>query len=266
MWSPFAIISIFFVSSCGRWKIISITKEQSLSRDEKEGVIANVIEWYDSVEAIPDRDYSGNEAYDLVGYRIYRSNYLPIGPWELIADIKKGDPQFYDPSKRKYKFVDTTVTIGFSYYYSITSYDTGHASWPPNPNARFPETNSNRVPPMESSIFANRMVVPFKATIPATSELDKILVVPNPFIARSGFVNPRDVDVIQFVNIPSPCAIRIYTIRGDLVKTINHNDGSGIASWNQVTDYGQYVESGIYIYHVETPDGKKKIGKFAIIR
>ena len=191
---------------------------------------------------------------------------MPIGPWELIADIKKGDTQFYDPSKRKYKFVDTTVTIGFSYYYSITSYDTGHASWPPNLNARFPETNSNRVPPMESSIFANRMVVPFKATIPATSELDKILVVPNPFIARSGFVNPRDVDVIQFVNIPSPCAIRIYTIRGDLVKTINHNDGSGIASWNQVTDYGQYVESGIYIYHVETPDGKKKIGKFAIIR
>ncbi len=57
--------------------------------DEAEGVIANVVEWYDSVEAIPDLDYSGDEAFDLAGYRIYRSNYLPIGPWELIADIKK---------------------------------------------------------------------------------------------------------------------------------------------------------------------------------
>ncbi len=234
--------------------------------DEKEGVIANVIEWYDSVEAIPDPDYSGLEAYDLVGYRIYRSNYLPIGPWELIVDIKKGDLNFYDSVKRKYKFIDTAVTVGFSYYYSITSYDTGHAYWPPNLSARFPETNSNRVPPMESSIFANRMTLPFKATIPPTNELDKILVVPNPFIARSGFLNPRDIDVIQFVNIPSPCTIRIYTIRGDLVKTIHHSDDSGIASWNQVTDYGQYVESGVYIYHIETPDGKKKIGKFAIIR
>jgi len=55
-------------------------------------------------------------------------------------------------------------------------------------------------------------------------------------------------------------------MRGDLVKTIEHNDGSGIAAWNQVTDYGQFAKSGIYIYHIETPDGDKAIGKFAIIR
>ncbi len=68
------------------------------------------------------------------------------------------------------------------------------------------------------------------------------------------------------MNIPNPCIIRIYTIRGDLVKTIYVNEGDGaIVSWDQVTDYGQFVESGIYIYHAESK-GSTKIGKFAIVR
>jgi hypothetical protein len=234
--------------------------------DEKEGIVADVIEWGKEAENIPDPDYVGDEKYDLVGYRIYRSNYLPIGPWERVADVKKGDPSAFNAATGKYKYVDTTVSIGSSYYYAMTAYDTGHAAWPVDRSFRFSETGSNRVPPMESSIFANRTTTTFRATIPATKQLDKILVVPNPFVARSGLINPGDIDVISFVNIPSPSTIRIYTMRGDLVKTIEHNDGSGIAAWNQVTDYGQFAKSGIYIYRVETPDGNKSIGKFAIVR
>jgi len=234
--------------------------------DEKEGIVADVIEWGKEAESIPDPDYTGDERYDLAGYRIYRSNYLPIGPWERIADIKKGDPTVFNSATGKYKYVDTSVSIGSSYYYAVTAYDTGHISWPVDRAYRFPETGSNKVPPMESSIFANRTTTAFRATIPATKRMSRILVVPNPFVARSGLINPGDIDVISFVNIPSPCTIRIYTMRGDLVKTIEHNDGSGIAAWNQVTDYGQFAKSGIYIYHIETPDGDKAIGKFAIIR
>ena len=98
--------------------------------------------------------------------------------------------------------------MGYSYYYAITSYDTGHTSWPVDLTYKFKATASNKVPPLESSIYANRTVTPFKATIPPIQNtLDRILVVPNPFISRSGLINPTDQDVIQFINIPDPCTI-----------------------------------------------------------
>lgn len=236
--------------------------------------IGNVITWRDTYDDHRDPDYAGPEAADLAGYRLYRSNYLTIGPWRggpgpggALLDIPKRDPRFYDAATGTYTVIDTLVTQGFSYYYALTAYDTGHDSWPLRPAARFPETgNTNRVPPLESSLFANRMEQPFTATVPPAAGLDEILVVPNPFVARAGFINPQDSDRIQFTNIPSPATIRIYTMRGVLVHTINHDDGSGVALWDQVTSYGQFVESGVYIYHIETPEGRSTTGRFAIVR
>lgn len=224
---------------------------------------ANVILWGNETESYPDPD---DGELDLAGYNIYRSDFLPYGPWEKIATITKGDANYFDLLTNKYSYVDSSVEIGRSYYYSLTAFDTGKASWPINPTARFPETNSNAVPPMESSIFANRMSEPFLATLPAKNEVNDVLVVPNPFVIGEGFSRPGEGSDIQFVNVPNPSTIRIYTIRGDLVKTINVGDNvGGIVTWDQVTDFGQFVVSGVYIYHIESPYGKK-IGKFAIVR
>ena len=244
----------------------------SLSNDPRK--VANIIDWPDSTESILDQDYSAAEANDLAGYRIYKSSYLPLGPWKLVQDIRRGNPEFYHD--HRYTYVDTAVAIGMSYYYAVTAYDTGHASWPPNPAYRFPETGSNRVPPLETSIYAslysrssldpNYVVTPFRTMIPAASTMDNILVVPNPFVLQSGSTIPQDYNFIQFINVPSPCTIRIYTMRGDLVKTIEHNDGSGIVLWNQQTDYGQFVGSGVYVFHIDAGAYGTKIGKLAIVR
>jgi hypothetical protein len=234
-------------------------------------VIGNVIIWSSEPEKIPDTDYTGNEAYDLAGYRIYRSNYLPFGPWNCIADIEKGDPKFFDSNSETYLYIDSLVNVGHGYYYSITSYDTGHTYWPIDPDAIFTSTGSNRVPPLESSKYPNHTVKPFIASFaPVNTTLNEILVVPNPFVMRSGFQTPGAQDLISFVNVPSPCIIRIYTIRGDLVKTIRHTESIGISQWDQITDFGQFAESGFYIYHVESQaqesKGATKIGKFSIVR
>lgn len=227
-----------------------------------ERKVANVLTFENSVESLPDPD---DGLFDLAGYKIYRSDYLPMGPWELIADVKKGDPAYL--SGTKYTYIDSTVQIGTGYYYSITAYDTGKTSWAINPAQRFPETgNTVRVPAMESSIFANRTVTPFLATLPAPNNSNQVLVVPNPFIIGEGSSQPGGTDQIQFVNVPNPCTIRIYTVRGDLVKTIPVSEArGGIVTWNQVTDFGQYVESGVYIFHVDSQYGNST-GKFAIIR
>lgn len=242
----------------------------SLSRLQQQ-TVGNVLTWSNEAEAIPDPDYTGDESYDLVGYRIYRSDYMPFGPWKLIAEIPARSPNFFDEQSQTYQYVDTLVNVGFSYYYAITSFDSGHVSWPIDPTARFKETGSNRVPPLESSKYPNHTTEPFAAAFaPQNETLNKILVVPNPFVIRSGYTTPGGRDLISFVNIPSPCIIRIYTVRGDLIKTINHKVDTGIAQWDQITDYGQYAESGIYIFQVTSLAGptrnKTFTGKFAIVR
>ncbi|HEX2963153.1 MAG TPA: hypothetical protein VHO43_15245 [Ignavibacteriales bacterium] len=227
----------------------------------KDNFVANEITWTDSCENLPDPD---DGVLDLQGYRLYRSEYLPIGPWKKIAEISRRKDGYY--SAGNYTFVDSTVEIGTRYYYALTAFDSGRTSWNINPAAIYPGTHSSQVPPLESSIYANRSLYPFVATLAPPKTLDNVLVVPNPFVIGEGSSQPGDADLIQFVNIPNPCIIRIYSVRGDLIKTIKVDEGQGaIASWNQATDYGQFVTSGIYVYHIESSLGSKT-GKLAIVR
>ncbi len=66
--------------------------------------------------------------------------------------------------------------------------------------------------------------------------------------------------------LPEQCDIDIFTISGDKVTTLQHTNGTGDEEWNLVSDSNVAVSYGIYIYVVTTADGKKKIGKFAIIK
>ncbi|MCX6137737.1 MAG: hypothetical protein NTV54_09615 [Ignavibacteriales bacterium] len=216
--------------------------------------VANVITWTNEAESMPDA-YDGTTS--LAGYLVYRSGYLPIGAWVAVDTVKKGDARYF--SAGRYTYIDSSVSIGKGYYYALTAYNTGRASWTG-------VTTLTNVGPMETSIFANRTATPFVATLPPSPSVDNVLVVPNPFVIGAGFAQPGSGDKIQFVNIPNPCTIRIYTVRGDLVKTLPVGaDVGSIVSWDQVTDFGQFVKSGIYIYHLESPFGTKT-GKLAIVR
>jgi hypothetical protein len=106
----------------------------------------------------------------------------------------------------------------------------------------------------------------------AKNNLDKIFVVPNPYVAYSPAEAPgRTVEkrgdrVLQFRNLPPICTIRIYTITGDLVDTIEKNDNSSMAAWDLLSVEGQRIAYGVYIYHVEVPGVGEKIGRFAVIK
>lgn len=230
----------------------------------RERFVANQITWKDTYDDYHDPlDPSGS----LVGYKVYRSSYLPIGPWDSVGVIYKKDPVNYNSSTGLYTFVDSTVVVGASYYYSLTAFDTLRGAWAVNPSAVFDETGStHKVPVLESSIYANKKITKSVATLPAAKNQTDVVVVPNPFVLGKGRATPGDKDVIQFYNLPNPCTIRIYSIRGDLLKTIKVPEGNGaIASWDQITDYGLYVKSGMYIFHIES-GSETKIGKFSIIR
>jgi hypothetical protein len=93
--------------------------------------------------------------------------------------------------------------------------------------------------------------------------LKNIKAVPDPYFGRAIWESSQYEHKMQFVNLPDACTIRIYTLAGDLVNTIDH-EGSGTADWDMLTKDGLAIASGIYIYHVESDYGSH-IGRFAVI-
>jgi hypothetical protein len=101
----------------------------------------------------------------------------------------------------------------------------------------------------------------------AKKDLELIRVVPNPFVVTSGFDTSRDRHEIHFTRLPATCEIKIFTLAGELVKTINHPQEPGLnfARWDLKTEFGSEVAYGVYLYHLESPAGIK-MGKIAIMR
>ncbi|MEA3432266.1 MAG: hypothetical protein U9R01_06305, partial [candidate division WOR-3 bacterium] len=108
----------------------------------------------------------------------------------------------------------------------------------------------------------------------AKAELDRIAVVPNPYVVAASWesFNPyqfgRGERKIDFIHLPQKCTIRIYTVRGNLVKTIEHESTmkDGAESWNLISKDGMDISYGLYIYHIDAPGIGEKVGKFAVIK
>jgi hypothetical protein len=109
----------------------------------------------------------------------------------------------------------------------------------------------------------------------AKSRLDNIYVVPNPYVAANE-IEPgnrlpgqnRGERRIYFENLPPECTIRIYTLTGELITTLEHNSGmdNGREFWNLLNRDGFSVSYGVYLAHIDAPGIGEKLLKFAIIK
>lgn len=107
----------------------------------------------------------------------------------------------------------------------------------------------------------------------ARNNLDRIAVVPNPYVGTSSFeprsqIEGRGERRVQFIHLPPQCTIRIFNIRGELVRTLIH-DGmtdDGAEWWDLRTDEQQDIAFGVYIFHVEAPGIGEHVGKFALVK
>jgi len=103
------------------------------------------------------------------------------------------------------------------------------------------------------------------------SEMNKIRVVPNPYVVSSlfepelGTLRLEPLRQIQFINLPSKCTIYIFTVAADIVKTLYHDSQGGTATWDLRTESGREVAPGVYIYVVKT-DQSQYMERFAIIK
>jgi hypothetical protein len=99
----------------------------------------------------------------------------------------------------------------------------------------------------------------------ATADLSQITVVPNPFIAVNEITRGRGLQRMLFTKLPPEATIRIYTISGNLVRILEHTDGSGTEEFDVRTRFDLLLASGLYYFHVTTPDGRQHLGRFAVV-
>ncbi|MGR6088302.1 MAG: hypothetical protein ACU4F9_09000 [Arcticibacter sp.] len=117
----------------------------------------------------------------------------------------------------------------------------------------------------------------------ATSALDQINVVPNPYYAFSAYeVNQLD-NRIKIVNLPAKCTVSIFTVGGTLVRKydrdvpVDNSDGQVYSTsipnreisldWDLKNFKGIPVASGVYLIHVDAPGlGTKTIKWFGMTR
>ena len=109
----------------------------------------------------------------------------------------------------------------------------------------------------------------------AINELDKISVVPNPYVVTNVLEqldrqNPRDRGPrrVYFNHLPKDCTIRIYTITGELVRTLVHHSSmdDGKEFWDLTSEDNFPISFGIYLYHIDAEDLGESIGRFAVIK
>ncbi|MBN1351480.1 hypothetical protein JXJ21_18835 [candidate division KSB1 bacterium] len=146
-------------------------------------------------------------------------------------------------------------------------------------NAKGETINQTAVKPRHGERFAIRTYKPFRKEITyefntraaryaqnTQVDLAKIRVVPDPYIVSNSWETSQFDKKLMFTHLPNECDISIYTVAGDHIQTIHHQNQQGFEFWDMRTYNDQFIAFGLYVYVVSLPDGQKKIGRFLVIK
>ena len=237
---------------------------------------------------------------DFEGYRLYKSkvgddltrnlsnNTNLIRQWDLPAngigynngfeEIKLNTPITFanDTTTYHYKYEIKDLLNAWQYLFVLTSFDGGDTRL--------------QLPSLESSFIQNSQRV--YAGTPANTDFSKpVGVYPNPYKINAAWDGTTSrTRKIMFFNLPQNAEIRIYTVAGDVVATLNHQsdqpyngstagwyssyDGTnnsilaeGEHAWDVLSDSKQALSEGLYLFSVkDMRTNKVQTGKFAIIK
>ncbi|MBI3872503.1 MAG: hypothetical protein HY304_05445, partial [candidate division Zixibacteria bacterium] len=204
-------------------------------------------------------------------YGTDRQESNPIQRVAVRDTVVEGDSLTYGV----YEITIDNLNGGVPLYFAVTAFDFGDYA--------------KNVPSIESSPSNNAQYgFPIYSAEVVTDSNLKVSVYPNPYKSRfrdafgnwqsyhgQGYEAPGRVMTpfdrrIWFINLPDSATIRIYTLDGDLVREIDHPDRfltrySSVVGWDLISRNTQEVESGIYIYRVDSRLGTQ-IGKIVIIK
>lgn len=205
------------------------------------------------------------------GYHIWRSDLPDLNSLTLIGEIRaclsKSDLAVlneeeideanvdltYDPTARRFTFVDRDVHNDFPYRYAISTFDTGYFG---NVFGTFVDG-----PKSESAV-----IYPGRS---ARNTSQPVYVVPNPYVRRADW--EEGGAKVVFTNLPDRCRIRVFNESTELVATLDHGPEQSrttsptTATWDLKSDSGRELVSGVYIYYVEG-SGIQETGKMMVAR
>ena len=225
----------------------------------------------------------------------------PYFPWFNLGDntgldiirLEESDWRVVDGKTYKYKFVDEDVINGIEYTYSIVSYDMGVeptyvTNYIPlgdgqfetvidtnfsNPNEWANPEGYASIENSKGTTVLDRNFLQVYPGVRPQENLNNVNIVPNPYRVRSQFKESEFERKIRFTNLPQKCKISIFSLSGELIFEIRHNDPfSGNEWWDLRTINNQEIAPGLYLYHIQNIDfdSDKKldevVGKFAVIR
>ncbi len=265
------------------------------------------LHWEDSPERFRDKSRSDieEEQRDFEGYRVYISE--DGLHYNLLREADKKDslgyntgmdalldpnPVLHDSSTvidpetgvatqhvrfTKYAHTISGLKTGFRYWVAVTAYDIGDPA--------------HNVGVLESGVTQNGVIaVPGP---PPGPNLPKPVVFPNPYKGSAVWDGSYSRDkLIWFANLPRRSTIRIYTLPGDLVETIEfdaatyHGENARLlvgqsgrtggppptlsgtmCAWNMISASEQEVASGLYIFSVTDRDGGAvSTGHFLVVK
>ncbi|MDI6779654.1 MAG: hypothetical protein QME25_05615 [Bacteroidota bacterium] len=213
-----------------------------------------------------------------VNFKVYNrstNKFIDFGFIEVDTSFGEGKLSAKGAFKDRIIFLEPNIrdSLVFTWWFYLSvAPDTSKGFMIPQPGDS--ATIMLKKPFLSSDIFK---FVSLKAKIDlniAKAELDKIKVVPNPYVAsadwepKNPYKSGRGPRSLHFTHLPAKCTIRIFTINGELVNIIEHESpfSNGTAYWDMLSRDNLAISYGVYIYHIEAPGIGEKIGKFAIIK
>jgi hypothetical protein len=259
--------------------------------------------WSDNSEASIDPI---SQKLDFEGYRLYltrlgfdvtdvpnlQRDLVKIAEYDLpnnefafnvgLDSVRLSQPVFFegDTTAYHYHYALDNVLNGWQYAISVTAFDQGN--------------EESNLESLESSLLANNFRAFAGKPINQNLKTNAPFVYPNPYYAgaswegRSNF--QEQTRKIYFANLPARCDINIFTVAGDFIDRIEHNqeyNGSDIRwnetfssenaddnvfsggehAWDLLSESTQIISRGLYIFTVKDLDtGQLYKGKFAIIK
>ncbi len=155
---------------------------------------------------------------------------------------------------------------------TVTNTDLMYVGVPSRRGARLPqagdkvilEANHFNTP---ADVFTFSTVAPTNLMADAVNDIAKINVFPNPYYGFNIVEKNQFSRFVTFSHLPAKATIRVFTLAGVLVRTLEKNDPAQFTTWDLQNEAGLPVASGVYLVHIDLPEvGKTKTLKLALVR
>lgn len=117
--------------------------------------------------------------------------------------------------------------------------------------------------------FSTRGLAPVKDSLEKLREALKLInIVPNPYYGASDYEKNRLDTRVKITNVPRNAIIKIYTLDGNLVRTLQKGESDECCvEWDLKNEAKVPISGGIYIIHVSVPNvGERTLKWFGIMR